>query len=167
MKNKILIALLLVSVWSVSSLAKLGDEFGFGVIIGAPSAVTAKYMMTPSAAFDVGIAFSVSDYFLIYGDYLYHFVDAFGKGSRFASQLTPYVGVGGIVVVTNSTRSDDDKFFGKNSGAFGVGVRIPVGLEWRPSKPTLGIFLEVAPGLSIIPKTTGFFQGGVGARYYF
>jgi uncharacterized protein DUF3996 len=141
------------------------DRFGLGIVLGNPSAVTGKMWIAPKAAVDVGLAFNLNSYVLLYSDYLYHFHNVFGR-DRAASQFTPYVGIGGIVVFTNSTRTDDEGLFGRTSGAFGLGARIPLGIEWRPTFP-LGVFFEIAPGLSVVPKTSGFFQWGLGARYYF
>jgi len=163
--KKIILILLLFSVLKYETAS--AKDFGLGIILGAPSAVTGKFWLDSTAAVDVGLAFNLSSYFLLYADYLYHFHKAFGGSSRFVSQLSPYVGVGGVGVITNSSRSDDEGFYGRNSGAFGLGIRIPLGIEWRPSTPRLGVFVELAPGLSAIPRTSGFIQGGVGARYFF
>lgn len=77
------------------------------------------------------------------------------------------MGVGGLLVVTNRDYNKDDRFLGKKSGSVGLGVRVPVGVEWQPGRPPLGVYLELVPGMAIIPKTDAFFQGGIGIRYYF
>lgn len=140
---------------------------GLGIILGNPTALTGKYLLGSGRAFDFGVAFSFSDYILLYGDYLIPFKKGFGSRDKFVSQLIPYYGVGAIVVSTTKDRSNDDRVFGKKSGAFGLGVRIPFGIEWRPLDPEFGFFIELVPGISVAPETSSMFQGGVGLRYFF
>lgn len=144
-----------------------GHPFGIGIILGAPSALTAKHWIDQRSAIDGGLAFSLNEYFLFYSDYLHHFPGLFKSKDRFVSELAPYFGVGGLIAFTTSGRSRDDRYLGRSTGSLGLGVRIPLGIEWRPSDPHLGVFLELAPGLSVIPETLGLFQGGIGIRYYF
>jgi hypothetical protein len=74
-----------------------------------------------------------------------------------------------LVFATGSDRNNrGDRYFADNSSAaFALGMRIPFGLEWRPSEAPLGVFVELAPGLTLIPGTSSFFQGDIGIRYYF
>jgi hypothetical protein len=141
--------------------------FGAGIILGSPTAITAKYWLDRQAALDGGIAFALSDYFLFYGDYLFHYPGAFKQRNKFVSELIPYVGVGGILALANSNRIDNDRYLGRTSGAIGLGVRVPFGIEWMPTNIPIGVFLELVPGISVIPATSILFQGGLGIRYYF
>jgi hypothetical protein len=143
-----------------------GGPLGAGIILGNPSAVTAKYFMDDQAAIDGGLSFDLDDYVLLYGDYLYHYPELFAK-TEIVNILVPYFGVGGVFVITTDNRRDDKGYLGNDSGSFGLAVRIPIGVEWKPKKPTIGVFAELAPGLAIIPDMDGFVQGGVGIRYYF
>ncbi len=150
-----------------ASLSWGSNDFGAGIFLGDPTAITIKYWRDKQIAFDAGMGFAVANYFIFYGDYLYHFPQAFKHKEPFLAQLTPYVGVGGIMAVTTNDRSQNYAYYGKNSGSFGLGVKVPVGIEWRPREPSLGVFVEIAPGISIIPATTAIFTGGIGVRYYF
>ena len=126
-----------------------------------------KYFKDKQIAFDAGLGFAISNYFIFYGDYLYHYPGAFKQKEPFLMQLTPYLGIGGIAAITTNDRSQNYAYYGRTSGSFGLGVRVPLGLEWRPKDPSIGVFVEIAPGISIIPATTAIFTGGIGIRYYF
>jgi len=142
--------------------------FGIGVVVGEPTGLSAKLWLDREKALDFGLAFSFDDYVLLYSDYLFHFPGALGRSSLFVTQLTPYVGIGGVIAFNNNRYSDKDRTFSERGrDSVGVGVRIPLGLEWIPARPPLGVFLELVPGISIIPRTSGFIEGGVGVRYYF
>ena len=141
--------------------------FGLGLVLGSPTALSGKYWLNTRAAVDFGLGFGFNDYMLVYADYLYHYPGAFGRKDAFVANLIPYFGVGGIIVLTTSDRRDSDTYLGRRSGSLGLGVRVPFGLEWRPGDPSLGIFVEIAPGISVIPNTQGIIQAGIGIRYYF
>lgn len=141
--------------------------FGLGVIFGIPTALSAKYWVDQKYAADFGFSYASNDYALFFTDYLIHFPGAFGSKQKFISQLTPYFGVGGLLAFANTDRRDDDRFLGKKNGSVGLGVRVPLGVEWQPNQPTLGVFVEFVPGISVIPQTTSIFQAGIGIRYYF
>lgn len=151
-------------------------DFGLGIILGDPTGFTGKVWTAPDRnAIDFGLAWAFGSYFTLYGDYLWHFPRAFGGSSRFVSELNPYVGVGlaaafatynndGLLII-NGNKSY--RFFGTTGDRFGLGIRIPLGIEWLPARPPIGVFLELAPGIAMVPATSAFFQGGIGARYYF
>lgn len=145
-----------------------GGPFGLGIAIGDPSAITAKYWLSGREAADFGLSFNLDRYVLFYGDYLLHWPGVFGRSE--ARFLTPYLGIGGVLVFSSygDRHARSDKYWRSDSDAsFALGVRIPFGLEWRPATAPIGVFLELAPGLAVIPATTGFFQGAIGVRYYF
>jgi hypothetical protein len=138
-------------------------NLGLGLILGSPTAFTGKLYRTNTVAYDFGIAFSLSDYLLVYSDYLIHVPNGVFKNPR----LTPYYGIGAIVVSTRTSRSSNDKILGKDSGSIGAGVRVPFGVDWRPATPPLAFFAELVPGLAVIPETGVIVEGGIGLRYYF
>ena len=69
--------------------------------------------------------------------------------------------------MTTGDRTDDYGIRGRRSGALGLGVRVPFGVEWKVADPPIGVFVEVVPVIAIVPQTTGIFQAGLGIRYYF
>ena len=159
---------ILVLIASEKVFAKQSNQnFGLGILLGSPTAITGKYWLDSQAAIDGGLAFSFSDYVLIYADYLFHYPRPFNQAGEFFSELSFYLGAGGNLVVTTNERNTADNYLGKKSGSVGLGVRIPFGLEWMPAKPTLGLFAEIVPGISVVPSTSVLVQGGFGARYYF
>ena len=142
--------------------------YGLGVILGEPTGITAKYWFDRRQAIDSTFSYSFNDYFLLYADYLYHFPRAFGRSTEFLSQLNPYVGVGlELFIQTQDTGNQDRTYFRSDQGSTGLGIRIPLGIEWRPGSPPLGVFVELTPGVGVIPATFGFVQGGIGLRFYF
>lgn len=147
--------------------ANAAGDVGAGIILGSPTGLTGKFWKDQQVAFDAGLSFSTSDYILVYGDYLFHYPGAIRQANKFISELTPYMGVGGAFVVTTSDRSNNDRLLGKKSGSAGIGIRVPFGLEWKPGKPPLGAFVELVPGISVMPATDIMIMGGIGIRYYF
>jgi hypothetical protein len=48
-----------------------------------------------------------------------------------------------------------------------VGIRFALGLEYQFATAPFDIFLEIAPGIRVIPNTSGYVSSGLGARFYF
>ncbi len=138
---------------------------GVGFIIGDPTGITGKFWTSSRNAIDIGMAFSFNSFVLLYGDYLFHFHGAFGTDSAFLSRLEPYVGVGTEILFVQSTPRKNTKYY--NDAETGLGVRIPFGAEWFMPDAPLALFVELVPGIGLVPGTFSFFQGGVGARFYF
>lgn len=136
------------------------DSLGVGVMFGEPTGLNLKYWNSASTALNFGLAYSFDDYFVILGDYLWHFPNAFrsvgSRGSKFF--LSPYLGIGAVFWFYSNNR---------HLHSASLGVRIPFGIEFQPHYPPLGIFLEIAPGVGIAPTVDGFLQGDIGIRYYF
>lgn len=167
--QKFALSLLMIAAISIPTFAnaKTGGNFGLGIILGAPTALTGKYYMGQEEAIDFGLAFDLDDYILLYGDYLVHFPGGLGRSSRFASELVPYIGIGPVLVLDADDRRRNDKYFDDPNDDFGLGVRIPFGIEWMAPRFPLGIAVEIVPGIIVIPGTDAFVQGGVAFRYYF
>lgn len=132
-----------------------GGRFGLGIILGDPSALTAKFFLAPSSAIQLHLGYALTrhDRLVVIVDYLFHILGVIPPIER-AGRLTPYVGIGGRVGVAES----DEAL---------LGLRIPLGLSFQLNGVPLEIFLEVAPGLGIIPRTRALVDGGVGVRFYF
>jgi len=135
-------------VWASPS----SGDIGVGVVFGQPTGLVAKFWQTKDRAIDAGVAYSFNRYIQVYGDYLFHFAVSPERTNRSLDPLSFYVGGGALLSL---------------SSLVSLGLRIPLGLEWIFNSPKVGIFLEVVPGVSLIPSTAGFVQGGIGARYYF
>jgi hypothetical protein len=157
---------------STSSFAQSRAKFGLGVLLGSPTALSAKYFYGGNQAVDAGLAFS-SRYTLVFADYLKHFPGIFGKQNEFVSGLIPYVGVGPIIVFDNDDHHDRNHrrhhrdYFGDEDDDFAFGARIPFGVEWIAREIPVGVALEIVPGLVVMPSTGAFLQAGLAVRYYF
>lgn len=139
-------------------------EKAFGLLVGEPIAATGKFWFDLDTAIDGQLGYSFANFFVIYGDYLWHFRADFLGDSQFVRELIPYIGVGaGFRFSTQDeiARKRDD------NSAVEFFMRIPVGMEWKPADPPVGVFAELAPGFKLIPKAGFIFQAGVGVRYYF
>lgn len=148
-----------------------GPGLGVGLILGYPTALSAKYFTRTDKALDFGLAYDFDDYLLLHGDYLHHFRGVFKSDEKFVRALTPYVGVGPVLVFDTGNedvhRRRGRDYFDDEDGDLALGLRIPVGLEWISDEFPVGVSLEIAPGIVVIPATDAFVQGGVAARYYF
>ncbi|MEK6577906.1 MAG: hypothetical protein AABZ55_01650 [Bdellovibrionota bacterium] len=141
-------------------------NFAGGIVLGEPTGLSGKLWTDSEHAIDMGLAFSVNDYVLFFADYLMHYPGGFGHSSEFISRVNPYVGVGAVMAFSSSKKYNNT-FFGTSSNSVGLGVRVPLGAEWRPSDGRIGVFAEFVPGISVTPATAMLIWGGVGIRYYF
>jgi hypothetical protein len=140
-------------------------------MIGVPTGATGKYWLDKRFAIDAGLSYGFGGWLMAYGDYLYHFRDVFtgdyGNATNFFSHVVPYVGAGVLAFISAGTYTKDRSFYSDSDTSGGLGIRIPLGAEWLPNHLPLGVFLELTPGIGLVPGAFGFFQGGFGARYYF
>lgn len=159
------------------SLAFAEGKLGAGFVLGGPTALSGKWFKTDEHAFDLQLAFFHDDYFLIYGDFLRHFPGQFNSREKFVRQLSPYVGVGPFFAFANDDHDHHHgvhhhhdhrpKYFEGTDDDFAFGVRVPFGIEWLWDKVPLGIGVEIAPGIVLVPHTDGVVHAGLTLRYYF
>ncbi len=156
-----LLAITMTSTQAQAQVPSTGD-FGAGIILGEPSGLTGKLWFNPSNALDVHLAFDFTDEAVaIFSDYTYHF-DLIKLRSNVQVELPFYVGIGGKLLVDANSDNENEK-----DAALTLGARIPLGMSVLFKKAPLEIFLEIAPGLRVVPKTSGDLDGGIGVRYYF
>ena len=141
--------------------AKPGGGFGLGIVLGEPTGLTAKGFFAREHALQghLGFAFGKNSRIHVVVDYLYHFHNVIPPLGQ-AGYLSPYLGVGGLVSLRTNAPKKDEK-------DVSLGVLIPLGLSFVFRTVPIEIFLEVAPGIGIIPGTFAIVDGGLGARYYF
>jgi hypothetical protein len=144
--------------------AQAATRIGVGAIYGEPTSATAKFMRSQTKGVDLGVTYSFRDYLLVYSDHLWHFPGAFGRSPLLIAEIRPYFGAGALVVVSTDDRAK--RYIEQEGSSIGLGVRIPLGLEWYPNSP-LSIYAEVAPGVGVVPTVFAFLQGGIGLRIYF
>ena len=149
------------------SLSAMAQNTGAGFMLGNPTAIVGKWVQDQRVAYQGGLAFDFDDAMLVFGDYLLQYPGALKTQQSVINRIVPYIGFGGVIAITTEDRRRDEEFLGKDSGSFGMGVRVPLGLELRFQDPSIGVFLALAPGISIFPETSAYFMGGLGGRFYF
>ena len=115
-----------------------GKGFEIGVVLGEPSGISGKYMLSDKTAIDGVIGFGSG--IMFHCDYLWHDYNALKVTE---GQMPLYYGIGALV-----TEKD-------------FCVQGKIGLEYLFDTNPLGIFIEIAPAVG----TDFIFQGGVGIRY--
>lgn len=128
---------------------------GVGLMVGSPTALSAKYFLTPEIAVDLSLGANLvrkRDGFHLNADLLWHpFVAV--EGITFLAPL--YVG-GGFRYLDHDARA---------------GIRFPVGISFVFDEKPLGLFAEVAViyDVTMAEEADGVLdpEMAVGARYYF
>lgn len=160
MKKKIVFFLFMVSSAVVPAAA---NQFGAGIVLGDPSAVSGKYRLDSKRAIDMGLGWDSGSNLMIFADYLLHYPEWLASVGH-NTKLMPYIGVGGLLKVYSD---DNDRRRDNSDSSMRLTFRIPVGVEWLPREFPVGLFVELVPGLRIYPSTSSDFGAGVGARFYF
>ena len=147
MKKYILITIL--AVFSLGIPAQ-DSGLGAGIIVGEPTGLSAKSWLSSHDAIDAGVAWSISHgWFHIHADYLRHVFELIPVEM---GQLPLYFGLGARLGFGNDVI---------------IGARVPVGLDYIFDGTPLDVFIEIVPGLAIIPDTKFDMGGGIGVRYWF
>lgn len=119
-----------------------------GIMLGSPTGISV--LLGDRVA--LGAAWSFRDYVHLHGDlWVYH--------GPLAEPIDWYVGVGAKFRAFSDSRRDDDF-------PVGIGVRVPLGLRFFPLEP-LELFLELAPGISLVPDTSPDLDAVLGIRFHF
>ncbi len=145
--------LLMLAMTTASAAAQEADDFGLGIILGDPTGVNGKYMLSPEMAIDAAIGFGIigGGHLHIHSDFLWQFdIQQWPAGS-----LDIYLGIGPKLAI------------GHGKADLMLGVRAPLGVSFLFSKVPLDIFLEVAIGLFIVEKVDLDLDAAIGVRYWF
>jgi len=127
--------------------------FGMGIVIGEPTGLTFALRPDEMNAVQFHASWSlIADRLRLSADYLRTLAVARADGWS----VPFYVGLGGLV----GARLEPDE-------ALAVGGRVPIGFAVHPADTPIEPFLEVAPGVLILPETVPLFEGALGVRYYF
>lgn len=147
-----LVACITVSMSTVSYAQDIDKDVGIGFMVGEPTGLTLKSWTGGNNAIALGLAWSLgaNDGITIQADYLWHSFDVFDDID--SGELPLYYGIGARVIFT-----ENDSW---------VGARVPVGLNFLFEDAPIGLFLEVAPIIDLIPNTDFDFDGTAGIRFY-
>jgi hypothetical protein len=129
----------------------LGDKgLGIGIYLGRTAALSVKTWVNRNDAlqFDAGWDFN-GGYIGLGAAYLIHNFDIIKvEGNK----VPLYLGIKG--------------YAGLWSGGADIGVQIPLGIDWIFRTAPIDIFLQIEPGIQIVPSTTPAWNGGIGIRYW-
>jgi len=139
--------------------------YSIGIIIGSPTGFTGKYLFSKNNAVAVNAGWSLfrenaklhitCDYQFLFPTTL-RWQDEFEGTTREIRNLTPYLGLGGRLLLLENDQGEAE---------INIGIRMGGGIEYNFSR--FGLFLELYPVVNIIPSTDFDFEGGLGFRYYF
>jgi len=131
----------------------LGQDkgFGLGMILGEPTGLCLKKWVENNRALDGAVAWSFGkeDAFHLHADYLVHNFNLF---TIEPGELPLYYGIGGRI---------------KFEKDLGIGLRIPIGINYIFETAPLDVFLEIVPLLELAPATEFVLNGSIGIRYFF
>ncbi len=134
--------------------AQIRPRFEIGIVAGEPTGLTGKYWLDSYSAIDAAVAWSFVEnrHVNLYADYLFHYVTFPLNAKDPIVQVPLSVGIGvGLLL-------DDSPV---------LGGRIPFGVQIFPAAAPLGLFVEIAPVVRILPETALSLDGGAGIRYSF
>jgi hypothetical protein len=179
MKRVILLATVLVALSATrsASATEVGTRrpFGLGVQVFEPTSIIGKYFLDRDNALDFGVGFwdyghcydSNGNRYVcndsyqalsVHFDYLYEepIVDS-------TVRLDWHVGAGGRMVF-----GDHAYWYNNEQHSAALFARVPVGLDLAFRRPQwLEVYLEIAPGLWIVPPLHFDIDVGLGVRAYF
>ncbi|HKJ69175.1 MAG TPA: hypothetical protein VKA68_14550 [bacterium] len=151
MKKLVVVVLLCCTVPGLSIAQQEG--IGIGAQIGDPTGVSIRipHAESRSLNFTAAWTFRERSYLTLQADYVFYDYDIV-KPEDLEGELPLYYGLG---VHT--------EFEAENQ----LGVRVPVGLAYLFAEVPLDLFFEIAPVVTLFPRTGFTFQGGLGIHYYF
>jgi len=145
-KSAILLVILILPVLLLS-------KTGLGIIIGEPTGISFKTWTSDQTAFDAALAYSFIDkeHFYFHLNHLWHSTFQLGE-----TTVPWYWGLGGNL-----------RYREKADDQLRIAGRIPLGIYHMFNNFPADIFLEVAPGLDVIPEISFNLGAAIGFRYYF
>ncbi|MBW6515911.1 MAG: hypothetical protein K0B81_04745 [Candidatus Cloacimonetes bacterium] len=128
------------------------SKSGIGIILGEPTGISFKMWTSETTAFDAALAYSFADkeHFYVHVNHLWHSTIDLGE-----TKLPWFWGIGGNIRYREAAK---DKVR--------VAGRIPLGIYHMFETFPADIFLEVAPGLDVIPEISFSFGAAIGIRFY-
>ena len=136
----------------------LAREYQLGVVMGAPTGISAKMSLENNRAIDAVIAYSLADDLGLefHTDYLIE--KAYTFSTNTGNPFEVYYGIGARVANITS---------GKHDNETALGARAPIGLTYRLNNVRIEFFGELALAFDVTPATNLDLEGGIGLRYRF
>ncbi len=141
---------------ALSTASAADSNFGLGFILGNPSGLSARLATGGNNAVDLLLGYNLDRHeggqdgiLYLGGDYLWYNYSLIHVAE---GRLPIYFGPG-----IKATISDNSS----------VGIRGVLGLEYQFATAPFDLFLEVGPGINIVPNTQPDVSAGFGARYFF
>ena len=129
-----------------------GQGVGLGIILGYPTGFSVAYHPESRIWFDGAVAWAFNKAIHVQADACLTLSEM--RSGDIPNAIFPvWVGVGPQIQVGSADVPN-------------VGIRIPFGMGVMVHGTPVEGFLELVPGIGIAPETTGFFEGGIGARFY-
>jgi hypothetical protein len=133
-----------------SSAALRGRELGLGMVLGEPSGVLGQFFMTRNSLLDVTLAWSLDNDvgLLAAADY-----QIYNNIADAPPEWSWYYGLGGYLAFPE----DEDGV---------LGARVPLGIAYSFPRSIVDLWLEIDPGLQLLPDTEAELMGGVGITFW-
>jgi hypothetical protein len=127
------------------------EGFGVGFVLGIPSGISASLPLGEKNAINgiAGYALNRGANFNLLADYVWIENDVLPVES---GRVGFYYGPGAFTEISRETTA---------------GIHVVAGVDYRFQETPLQIFLQIAPGINVIPDTKIALSGGWGLRYYF
>lgn len=143
--------------------AQSSGDFGLGIIIGDPTGVSGKYLLSPDHAIDGAVGFGIigDENFQAHADFLWQFRVQTWR----TAALDLYLGVGPKIGIREGGGGPPGRP-GRDE-AFLLGARGPFGVSVTFLEAPFDVFVEVAAGLWIIEDVDLHVDVAIGGRYWF
>lgn len=142
-----------------------GKRLGLGLQLGWPTGLGGKYTLTTGQAVQFGVGVGGNSWLGANVDYIFTPV-ALPVGD--VGSLGFYLGgglFGGFGVTPLKFDLTPAPFF--NGFPLVLGAEVPLGIVWNFQEVPVDIFLEIAPGIAILPGPFFSSRGAVGFRFFF
>ncbi len=130
---------------------KAAKGFGAGLIFGLSSGISLKNWISREGALQFDISWDF--HWAAFGVGIAYLFHNFKLITVKDSLLPLYFGIKG--------------WLGLSSHSMALGVQVPIGIVWIPKEAPIDVFLQIEPGIGLIPSTGFAPNAGIGIRYYF
>ncbi len=140
---------------ATSSVKAQNEGFALGAQLFSPTGITAKATISESAAITGVLGFNFNEFnnnvSLQANLILNPKKDTFDIESGL---LRPYYGIGVNLIIPEF-------------GDTGIGIRLPLGIEYALQDQPLELYMDMAPTINIEPNSAFFLSSSMGVRYFF